>query len=315
MDTDRDGRLLTGPLLRHALQKERAFLNATWKSENLRFTGYDLRLAADKVIFTGIDGRAQTYPPGSPFPGDIILQPGDNAFLSTEERVCLGWDIAGNIGPKFSLAARGMLVLTGLIVDPGYGWVRNEESGEWQRDPETRLHFVVANVGPEPICLRKGDTIAAIQFYDVAAIPLRDRSETLSIGLSAYAEYFEKGSDRALPGLAFFRNIRDVQLRSQEALDKARDLYDKTETMLHRVEKVEGGSNFVVTFGVYLVSVTLLGVVVTLLVTAISNLPSKPPLRSLVAIGIAGVMLAGFTVWALFVALRSLQRTAPDKPS
>ena len=69
------------------------------------------------------------YKRGSKRDQPVILRPGEVAFFSTAERLCIPWDVCANIGIKFGYARRGVLILTGLLVDPGFGLEREGETG------------------------------------------------------------------------------------------------------------------------------------------------------------------------------------------
>ena len=80
------------------------------------------------------------------------------------------WDIAGNIGLKFSLAAQGLLVLTGMALDPGYGR-QLDDNGVWIAMADQCLHFVLANVGPKPVVLTPGrERIAFLQLFEIEPV-------------------------------------------------------------------------------------------------------------------------------------------------
>jgi hypothetical protein len=70
--------------------------------------------------------------------------------------------IAGTVTLRSEFAERGLFLLSGTLIDPGY---------------EGRLHFFLANLGREPIVLKpEVDAIAAVQFLIVAGEVDRDRT-------------------------------------------------------------------------------------------------------------------------------------------
>jgi deoxycytidine triphosphate deaminase len=107
------------------LRAEKIFKDKTWDEKNVRGAAYDLRVADDFLVVPSKDGPNgkgyRKYKKGEKRDTFIVLEPGDVAFISSYEKIHMPWTLAGNIGIKFGLARNGVLILTGLIVDPGYG--------------------------------------------------------------------------------------------------------------------------------------------------------------------------------------------------
>jgi hypothetical protein len=99
--------------------------------------------------------RGRRYGRGSLRKEPVVLKPGDVAFVSTRERLCLPWDLAGFVGAKFTYARKGVLIMTGVSVDPGFGL--ELINGQWTAKNDERLHFVLANVGSNDVTLKPGD--------------------------------------------------------------------------------------------------------------------------------------------------------------
>ncbi len=261
------GRLLAGSDLREVLD-HKVFVPGTWDPANVRGAGYDIRLSATGMIVPEgrNDDATRYFGPKNPRQLPFILEPGQTAVVSSEERFCLDFDIAGNIGLKFSLAAQGLLVLTGMALDPGYGR-QLDDNDAWVAMVDQRLHFVLANVGANPVALAPGrERIAFLQLFEIepvtpAAIP--------SLGWDALSEslFDPSTSDTVLPGgLAYFRNVKDLALKVNKL---ERDVQDASAS----VDKIDKASNYVVVFGVFLVATTILGLVLNALTEAIGRLP------------------------------------------
>jgi hypothetical protein len=221
------------------------------------------------VIPSGDRGELTRYfGPKNPRQLPIILNPGETAVVSSEERFCLDFNIAGNIGVKFSLASQGLLILTGMALDPGYGR-ELDSNGVWVPMRDQRLHFVVANVGARPISLKPGtERIAFLQLFAIDEVVPR---ETPSLGWSALTESLFKSPDgeTMLPGgLAYFRNVQELKVRVE-------DMERKVQETTSMVDKIEKASNYVVVFGVFLVAVTIFGLVLNALVGAVDRLPAN----------------------------------------
>jgi deoxycytidine triphosphate deaminase len=87
----------------------------------------------------------------------LILKPGDSADISTLEFISLPLNLQGRILPIHSAARRGLLVTSGLAVDPGYRGrlflaVRNDSRDEAAlcfHSAIARLELVLFNMPPE----------------------------------------------------------------------------------------------------------------------------------------------------------------------
>jgi deoxycytidine triphosphate deaminase len=128
-----------------------------WK-QNVKAAKYYLTLS----------GRYLIRPDGKRFGPDdnparhLVLQPGQTAYVSSEERVVIPDDCVGIIGPRFSSAEQGLFFFGGMLVDPGWG--RRADYRPWGEP----LSFTIANLGRQPIELRPGeDVIASLAFMKV----------------------------------------------------------------------------------------------------------------------------------------------------
>lgn len=291
-----EGRLLTGRALLDTLSdRERVFRSGTWTRANVRGAGYDLTLATDLMVVPLAPGADQfkPYERGQRRLDDIILAPGDTALVSTQERFSLNFDLAGNVGPKFSLAARGLLILTGVAVDPGYGRSR-DRAGRWLPMEDQRLHFIVANVGPHDIALRPGhEKLAFLQLFTVGGGVVR--SQTASVGFEVLqSQLFASSSNNATGGLAYFRNVRDLARRIDT-------IEVETKRVSDSVDKVEKASEYVVVFGVFLVATTILGVLAAFLFQAVTNLPADlTSAESIAGLSVAGVYVLSIATLVIF---------------
>ncbi len=82
----------------------------------------------------------------------FTIEPGQFAFLLTEEEVALPFDIVGFISIRASIKFLGLVNISGFHVDPGY---------------QGKLIFAVFNAGPTRIHLKKGDQIFPIWLADM----------------------------------------------------------------------------------------------------------------------------------------------------
>jgi len=80
----------------------------------------------------------------------VTLRPGDFALIITHESFHLPLNMAGNIGMKSGLARRGLILLAGMQIDPGF---------------EGHLRLGLYNCGGRPITIDYLDPICLIEFH------------------------------------------------------------------------------------------------------------------------------------------------------
>lgn len=330
------GELLTGQALWKELESGRVFdpSSVTW--EGVRASGYYLTLARDMLVLPARDGSTTTYQRGDYYLDEVFsLEPGATAVISTAELVCFDWSVSGTLGPKFSLAARGLLILTGLTVDPGYGLTFDPDIGGWKpAEPSERLYFVVANVGPQPVSLLPGRTeIARVQLFRCGTL----RKEQMRPPTSPAHVFFDPrrqsellpGNSPAGVGPAYFNTVgRHVEHLSRRLDELAQELDNEeqrrslAEEKLRGVEahvdaelgRLESASHFVVVFGVYLVSATLFGVSLAVGLNVLADFPDDASVW-LTGVTVAAVSIFfGLQIATLVLGLRQL-RTQTNGPS
>jgi len=308
--TGQRGGLLAGPALTEALgTPNRIFRDGSWALSQVKGAGYELRLADDLLVIPSQPGgdTYRTVRSGEPGIGEFTLNPGDSALVSTQEKFCLDFDISVLIGPKFRWSARGLLVLHGMVAHPGYGRIKTP-SGEWIPKDDERLYVVLANVGPSPIYMRKGDPVAYVQFFEVQRP--KELRQIDNFGFDYLRETLFGLQDPQSPGLAYFRNIRDLK-KSVSALEASVDqevklVNSRIEGMQIAIDRVRNVTDNVVVFGVFLVGATILGIVLTTLIELIRDTPSHLgwPREALIVglsvvyalAAVAGVALVGASV-------------------
>ncbi|MDB5341998.1 MAG: hypothetical protein JWP89_375 [Schlesneria sp.] len=253
------GTLLGHEQILQLLTGNQVFKPMTWSPDNVRAACYDLTMATDVIV---VPDRPR-HPSGRYYAVDehrnenVILLPGDVAFVSTKERLCLPWNVSGHIAPKFALAAKGVLTLTGGFVDPGYGL--EQHGNNWFPKNDQRLHFLLANMGPGPVVMKPGnERIASIQFSYVTAP--NEKIDVPSGGFESLQEQFLSNKGPGDVGLIFFRNMADVKSELQEAKQEMRRFTGMLRRSKQRLAAVESGSNQIVMFGIYLICATFGGV-------------------------------------------------------
>lgn len=250
------------------------FRPGSWNPKSARGAAYDLRVASDYLILP--DGTR--YWPGAASEeyrhrtASFELKPGQVAFVSSAEKLCMPWDLTGNIAPKFRLALDGILVMGGMLVDPGYGRTQGD-GGSWTvREAGARLHFQLANIGVKNLELVPNETsVAAIQFIRLEgdsrrAIPAgaEEMDAELAVPNSdkLLRDMFHAHAGEALPQLAFFSN-------AAQADDRIKNVERGIETNEIKLEVAERSNDRLVVFGLFLIAITLIGVVFAALINSL----------------------------------------------
>lgn len=99
--------------IREAIERGTIVLEP-FEETSLQPASYDMRLGK-KAIVTGVEEQIDLEKRGS-----LTIKAGDFALLTTLESIELPTNIAGNIGVKSYYTRKGMVVLAGLQIDPGF---------------------------------------------------------------------------------------------------------------------------------------------------------------------------------------------------
>lgn len=208
-------------IARRVERQEELIVKGTFDRSALKPASYDVMAAVNGVMLP--DGSE--VPPSGDGRGKraLVLQPGDAALLTTVEEFRMPATVSGNIVIKNQLAAQGLLLLSGMLVDPGYGL---DGPGHG-----CRLHLNVANIGRAPVEIRLGsDRIARVQFLQVHG--QHDAEVMAAVKSPSWTE--EKR-----PALGFLTDLK--QLRE-------------------RVERTSTMTEVALTLGLLVLSITLVGV-------------------------------------------------------
>jgi dCTP deaminase len=203
----------------------------------LRGAKYDLRMANTGMVLP--NGTVIKPKTDAPHTTMVLLEPGETIFVSTLERLRMPANLVGNMSIKGDLSRQGVLSLTGLIIDPGY---TKGPSGDG------RLHFRLANLGAQPVALTPGETaIASVQF-----LPLSADAEPPGDVPNVWND-----SDSLKDGLGF--------------IDDLRHLKEENERLRNDFENQRRSTEFVIAAAIGLILATMLGVVVTGLLSLGAN--------------------------------------------
>ena len=262
------GNLIERHELLKRLQEGEIFREGSWEKNKLRYVGYDLRIADDFLILpngeedTGSNNDVYKYNKGQKRDQIIYLKPGQTIFVSTKERICMPWDVYGNIGTKFRLVSKGILLFTGLMLEPGFGM--EKINNKWQPVNDERIHFFLSNVGEKEFEIIPNETVvAAVQFFKINEIPESERNEVKVLyGNSFIKNMFKKPDFNS--GVVFFKKTNDKISETNKKIEDTNSKINVLEQNINRLStiltKVESGSNLILMFGIYLISVTIFGV-------------------------------------------------------
>jgi deoxycytidine triphosphate deaminase len=228
--------------------------------ESLQPASYDVTVARDGLIDP--DGK-ETGPGAEQGRDRVVLQPGDAAMFSSQEKFCMPNAVAGNITIKNRLATRGLMLLSGGLIDPGYGVADkpHEERG-------CRLYLHVANIGKETIEIRPGsERVARVQFLRVAGRKL-DRKPINAPGW--------KGQKK--PSLGFLSDLKHLK----DSSERNRDLI-----------------TVVITGGIFVLLMTMISVSLAVILSLSSDAKLVHAVKAAVPQSTSGKWLEGALALAL----------------
>jgi len=128
-----------------AIQNGEIVINP-YEERNLQGASYDFALGGEALV-SNSDEKLLLAPDRST---SLHLNPGDFALVLTKESVKVANDIAGVIGMRSALARRGLILLAGMQIDPGF---------------QGHLRFGLYNASPRRITLDYNDGLCMIEFH------------------------------------------------------------------------------------------------------------------------------------------------------
>lgn len=117
--------------------------------EKLQGASYDFAIGGESLVSRN-DQKILLAPQSST---NLQLDAGDFALVLTKEYVKLPLDVAGVIGMRSVLARKGLILLAGMQIDPGF---------------EGHLRFGLYNASPRRITLDYDDGLCMIEFHQLA---------------------------------------------------------------------------------------------------------------------------------------------------
>lgn len=232
--------------------------------DSLNPASYDLTIAPDALITPS----GEEIRPGEArrWRRPVVLDPGETALFSTKELLRMPPDVAGNLTIKNRLAADGLSLLSGLLVDPGYGLYE-------QADDELgcRLFMHVANTGKNAIALKPDeDQIARIQFLRVIGESWPERKTVRA----------SRWSEQQQASLGFLSDLKQLK----DSVEGTRDLI-----------------TYVILGGVFVLLMTMISVSLAVILSLSSDGKLVSATKAAVAQSSSGKWLEGALILGLSV--------------
>ncbi|MDE0337627.1 MAG: hypothetical protein OXI80_08140 [Caldilineaceae bacterium] len=220
------------------LNNGEVFRKDTWVEKSIKEASYALRVACDGLMLGGKHYR----PEKDRVEGPIEIEPGKIAILSTLEQLNMPDDLVGKIGIRFDYASIGLTGLMGIQVDPLFGRDYDKE----------RLYIRVANLGNVKISIPLCDEVFTLELHQVtggvqqasrARVPIWHRIQ-------------ENLAGQPDPSWSYVTRVQS------ELSEKAANLDERLES---ETKNIRDYLQPVVMFGIFLLAVTILGVVLAVI--------------------------------------------------
>ena len=263
--------ILGGKSIEERLNAGQIFRQGTWEKSSIKEASYALRVAKDGIVVGGkiYEPEKDCYSEPS-----IEIEPGRIAILSTIERLCMPEDLAGKLGMRLDYASRGLTGLMGIQVDPGYG----------QNHSNERLFIKVANFGNETVKVSPGDAIFNIEFSKV--------ENSITVNKPSTWERIKRGLAN--------QETRDWTYMTKVNFN-AQDIESQViQRITGDVDSIRQGQQSVVLFGVFLVSITILGAMLGLLLS-VDNAPTWVAEWGWVALFVLFFVATGAITWFVVI--------------
>jgi dCTP deaminase len=137
--------LLTDVQIRRARESAQLVIE-NFAESSLQGASYDMRLGEEAITSTS---REKTNPAAK---GLLTIAAGDFALVATHERLQLSNRIAGHIGLRSHYARKGLVLLSGPQVDPGFRGV---------------LVVGLHNVSPSDVVIPYKEPFCTVEFYEL----------------------------------------------------------------------------------------------------------------------------------------------------
>ncbi|HEY6329645.1 MAG TPA: hypothetical protein VI756_09910 [Blastocatellia bacterium] len=220
--------LLTDSEIERAVSSGQLIVGDTYGSEGLEASSYDIRVGL-KGILGGVGTEVNLEK------GPMELAPGAYAGVISLERLSLPANVCARIGSKRALSYDGVILLTGVLVDPGY---------------EGYLLFGLYNASQRRVLVRRGRKICNVVFERLGQVPSRQAPGDPSLRIGNFPDAFldrmanmdvlpwMQISERVKQIEQMTRDILDLKARYEDVLQPIRDLTGNVDNLTQDVTKL-----------------------------------------------------------------------------
>ncbi|MBI3954100.1 MAG: dCTP deaminase [Chloroflexi bacterium] len=136
---------MTDKQIRQAVEAKRVVIE-NFDTKYLQPASYDMRLGEEAITATL---REKINPAQK---GLLTIPSGDFALVTTHERIVMPPDMAGHLGMRSHYAKKGLVLLSGPQIDPGFKGV---------------LVLGFSNLSPRDIIIPYKDSLCTVEFYSL----------------------------------------------------------------------------------------------------------------------------------------------------
>ena len=139
--------LMTDKEIKKAIEDKKLIMK-NYSEDCLEPSSYDMRVG-NKAVVSGKDKEIDVKKEQG-----VVIHPGEFAIITTFENVKMPPDIAGHIGVKSYYTRKGLILLAGLQIDPGFGGV---------------LVLGVYNAAPRRLTLDYLSSFCTVEFHQLSS--------------------------------------------------------------------------------------------------------------------------------------------------
>lgn len=139
--------LMTDKEIKKAIEDKKLIMN-NYSEDCLEPSSYDMRVG-NKAVVSGKDKEIDVKKEQG-----VVIHPGEFAIITTFENVKMPPDIAGHIGVKSYYTRKGLILLAGLQIDPGFEGV---------------LVLGVYNAAPRRLTLDYLSSFCTVEFHQLSS--------------------------------------------------------------------------------------------------------------------------------------------------
>ena len=209
---------------------------------------YNLRINDKFLIING-----EFYDEERPYNDVLIKLPAKKvSVISTIEKLKLSEKLCARVGITFKFSRKGLIPLFGPQIDPGYNG---------------HFYAVVYNTNNKHVPIQKGDKILKMEIYTLEENEEEDKVKEGTKGkkdANIYETQFPFDS-REIDEL--MEITKEETIGKEKLEENIRILENKIENINSKVEEATSGYKSVVWFGILLISTTIFGVILSLLLS------------------------------------------------